>query len=242
MNIDYTQHYLKWHDESDNHRAAMIAHYQQLLTPRLLKSRDLKVLDIGCGMGFALLALREMGFIDLQGVEQDEGQAASCRSKHLDVTLTDNTIAFLEQRTGNYDLIISLDVLEHLPVGIQIEFVRSISRALRPEGQFICTVPNANSSLASRWRYIDWTHTTSFTEHSLDFLLTNGGLTDIKICGHEFNRRPKHVWLPVGGARHWWAFRFFRLFRRLEMMAELGPTQGRTIPLSLNLIDRKSVV
>lgn len=234
--MDYTQHYLKWHNESDAHRAEMIAHYRQLLEPHLSESRNLKVLDIGCGMGFALLALREMGFTKLQGVERDEGQAASCRLKNIDVTLTDNTIELLKQRPRYYDLIICLDVLEHIPVDIQIDFVQAICNSLQFGGQFICTVPNASSTLASRWRYIDWTHTISFTEHSLDFLLTTGGFADIKVVGYEFGRRPKNVWLPVGGTRHWWAFRFFRLFRRLEMMAELGPAQGRAVPLSLNLI------
>ena len=48
--------------------------------------------------------------------------------------------------------------------------------------------------------------------------------------------RPKWFFLPVGGSRHWWALKFFRLFRRLEVMAELGPDQGKKVPLSLNLL------
>ena len=236
MKIDYTRYYLKWHDDSDAHRTAMIAHYRNLLEALLPADKGAKVMDVGCGMGFALLSLREMGFSHLSGVESDAGQAKSCQAKKLDVTLADDTIEFLKQRSGTYDLIICLDVIEHIPVAIQLAFVHALSGALRPGGKLICTVPNANSAMAARQRYNDWTHAASFTEHSLDFLLYNGGFTDIQVKGHEFNRRPKTVWLPVSGARHWWAFRFFRLFRRLEVMAELGPGQGRTVPLSLNLI------
>ena len=236
MKIDYTRYYLKWHDDSDAHRTAMTSHYRNLLEALLPADKGAKVMDVGCGMGFALLSLREMGFSHLSGVESDAGQAKSCQAKKLDVTLAEDTIEFLKQRAGAYDLIICLDVIEHVPVSVQMDFVCAISGALRPGGRFICTVPNANSGLAARQRYIDWTHAASFTEHSLDFLLYNGGFTDIQVKGHEFNRRPNTVWLPVSGARHWWAFRFFRLFRRLEVMAELGPGQGRTVPLSLNLI------
>jgi hypothetical protein len=100
----------------------------------------------------------------------------------------------------------------------------------------VLTVPNANASLGMRWRYNDWTHTASFTEHSLDFVLFNAGFRKINVSPAEFVRRPKWYFLPIGGARHWWAFCFFRLFRRLEMMAELGPEQGRQVPLSLNLL------
>lgn len=236
MSIDYTRYYLKWHDDSEAHRASMIAHYRQFLGPLLSVSRDAAVLDVGCGMGFALLALQELGFSRLHGVECDAGQVKSCRAKNLNVTLTADTTAFLSQHSSVYDLIICLDVIEHIPVPEQMKFIQALGGALRPGGGFICTVPNANSALASRWRYNDWTHSSSFTEHSLDFLLYHGGFDQIKVSGYEFNRRPKHFWLPVSGARHWWAFRFFRFLRRLEMMAELGPGQGRSVPLSLNLI------
>jgi hypothetical protein len=114
--------------------------------------------------------------------------------------------------------------------------MQAVQHALRPGGTLICTVPNANSSLASRYQHIDWTHQCSFTEHSLDFLLHHGGFSPIQIMEVEYLERPQLWWLPVSGGRHWWAFRFFRLWRRLEMMAELGPSQGRQVPLSLNLL------
>lgn len=236
MKLDYTRYYLKWHNDSEAHRASMISYYRRLLEPLVTLSKETAVLDVGCGMGFALLALQEMGAVRLSGVECDAGQVASCRSKGLEVSLTEDTTAFLTQQAASYDLIVCFDVIEHIPVHAQMDFIRALGGALRPGGLFVCTVPNANSALASRWRYNDWTHAASFTEHSLDFLLHHGGFSDIKVSGYEFNLRPKRVWLPIGGARHWWAFCFFRLFRRLEVMAELGPAQGREVPLSLNLI------
>lgn len=110
-------------------------------------------------------------------------------------------------------------------------------RSAQPHPSLICTVPNASSTLASRWRYIDWTHHSSFTERSLDFLLFNGGFKTVQVLPVEFMVRPANWWLPVmSGARAWWAFRFFRFIRRLQMMAELGPEQGQAMPLSLNLM------
>lgn len=236
MKIDYTRYYRKWHNDSDSHRESIIAHTINLLSDHLPNDRSGAVLDVGCGMGFAILALRKLGFGTLKGVECDRGQAQSCWDKGLDVTLTDDTLDYLRGQAAQFDLIIALDVLEHIPVAAQMDFIEAIGAALRPGGRFICTVPNANSALASRWRYNDWTHSCSFTEHSLDFLMFHGGFDEIRISPCEFVRRPKTVWLPVSGARHWWVFKFFRLLRRLEMMAELGPAQGRTVPLSLNIL------
>jgi predicted TPR repeat methyltransferase len=194
------------------------------------------VLDVGCGMGFALLTMKHLGFTSLTGVEVDAGQVASCQAKGLNVEQAPDTISWLRDRPASADLILCLDVLEHVPVLQQIDFARAIRSALSDSGLLICTVPNANSALAARWRYNDWTHSSSFTEHSLDLVLWNGGFKQIDIQPVEFNTRPKRVWLPVGGARHWWAFKFFRLIRRLQLMAELGPGQGRVVPLSLNIL------
>lgn len=215
----------------------MTAHYRRLLGPHLPADQSAAVLDVGCGGGYALAALREMGFTRLAGVEGDAGQTASCVKKGLAVELAQDTVAFLHARPGQFQLLLCLDVLEHVPHATQLSFVAALAGALSPGGRLLCTVPNANSVLASRWRYNDWTHHGSFTEHSLDMLLHSGGFTDIQIGAAEFLTRPANWWLPfASGARHWWAFRFFRTWRRLEIMAELGPQHGRTVPLSLNLL------
>ena len=215
----------------------MSAFYRRVLGPHLAAEKAAPVLDVGCGGGYALAALREMGFTRLAGVESDAGQVASCGKKGLSVELAADTLAFLNERVGNFQLILCLDVIEHIPHNAQLPFAAALAAALAPGGTLVCTVPNANSTLAGRWRYNDWTHHCSFTEHSLDLLLHSAGFTDIRVSEVEFLTRPANWWLPfASGARHWWAFRFFRCWRRLEVMAELGPQHGRTVPLSLNLL------
>ena len=237
MNIDYSHYYRRWHPETPEHQAEMSAFYRRVLGQHLPADKSAAVLDVGCGGGYALTALREMGFTHLTGVESDVGQVASCVKKGLSVELAADTIAFLRQRAGQFQLLLCLDVLEHVPHDVQLPFAAALAGALTPGGRLICTVPNANSTLAGRWRYIDWTHHCSFTEHSLDLLLHSAGFADIQVCEVEFLTRPANWWLPLAsGARHWWGFRFFRTWRRLEVMAELGPQHGRTVPLSLNLL------
>ena len=238
MNIDYTRYYLKWHQNTPEHRASMVAMYQRILGPYLPQNRQARMLDVGCGMGFALSTLQSLGFQHLEGFDCDTGQVQACVQAGLNVTQVpvEETLAHLRARAGVFDFVLSLDVLEHIPVNAVMEVVAAIAGTLRPGGVFLCTVPNANNLIAERWRYNDWTHHNSFTEHSLDFLLYNGGFQDIQIHPIEFQTKPPRAWLPVGAAKHWWLFRFFRLWRRLEMMAELGPAQGRAVPLSLNLL------
>lgn len=236
LNLDYTRHYLKWHKNTSSHRALVAKYYQDLLGPYLPKNLDALVLDVGCGMGLALSYLRSAGFKNIEGVDADAGQVKLARESGLPVFHSTDTKKFLLEKTGAAGCVLCLDVLEHIPKKEQIGFLQAVCLSLAPGGRLILTVPNANSALGMRWRYIDWTHESSFTEHSLDFVLFHAGFGKISILPAGAVRRPKLFFLPVSGTRYWWAFCFFRLFRRLEMMAELGPDQGRNVPLTLNLL------
>jgi SAM-dependent methyltransferase len=214
----------------------MSSHHQRILKPHLPLNPDSAVLDVGCGMGFALESLRQLGYRHLEGFDTDNNQVALAQKGGLPVVWAENPLSFLAERAGSKDLILCLDVLEHVPKTGQLAFASAIRQALKPGGRLILTVPNASAALASRWRYIDWTHETSFTEHSIDFLLFNSGFSKISVFASEFGVRPKWIFLPRKSTLLWALFQFYRLWRRGEMIAELGPEQGRAIPLSLNLL------
>jgi SAM-dependent methyltransferase len=214
----------------------MSSHYQRILKAHLPSNPDSAVLDVGCGMGFALESLRQLGYLQLEGFDTDKNQVALAQKGGLPVVWAENPLSFLAERAGSKDLILCLDVLEHVPKAGQLAFASAIRQALKPGGRVILTVPNASSALASRWRYIDFTHETSFTEHSIDFLLFNSGFSKISVFASEFGVRPKWIFLPRKSTLLWALFRFYRSWRRGEMIAELGLEQGRAIPLSLNLL------
>lgn len=146
---------------------------------RLTLPLDSKILDVGCGFGFALGGLRLLGYHNVTGVEQSPQQAEVCRNAGFHVDVTDDTVAWLKDQPESFDGIVLFDVLEHVPVSIQIDFLRAIHHALRPNGKLMLTVPNANSILAARWLFNDYTHKSSFTEHSLNFVLKNSGFKNI---------------------------------------------------------------
>lgn len=236
MSVDYTKYYLKWHKNTPTYRSAVANQYRTLIGHHLPINKSGLILDIGCGIGLALGFLKREGYLQIEGVDTDAGQIKLASEHNLPVRWVPDSVAYLRDKKGAASCILCLDVLEHISKALQMDFLRALGEALQPGGRLILTVPNANSVLAPRWRYNDWTHEISFTEHSLDFVLAHAGFEKIKILPAEVRPRPRLFFLPVSGSRHWWAFQFFRLFRRLEMMAELGPEQGRKIPLSLNLI------
>lgn len=226
--FNYGLHYSKWHNDSKEHQIKMINMYENMIKHQLPKDKKSRILDIGCGMGFLMLTLKKLGYQNVKGIEISKEQADSCLRKNLDVTLTDDSISTLTANQEWFDIIFCMDVLEHIPINQQIPFVSAIFAALKPGGKFVCTVPNANSTLASRWRYIDWTHVTSFTEHSIDFLLKNTGFEKTDI-------RPSDPFVEEKTLLQKVILKFTRWFRRMEMIAELGE-EGKDIPLSVNLL------
>ena len=233
-NIDYSRHYKNWHSDTEEHIHKMNLLYSAIIAKHFPPDKNIQVLDVGCGMGFLMLALKTAGYQFIKGIDSDEQQVMSCRQKKLDVSLVNNGADFLNENRGKYDLITAFDVLEHIPASNQIDFVKSIYESLKPGGIFIATVPNANSVLASRNRYIDHTHHVLFTEVSLDFVLYNGGFRYIEINPLDYIIRSA----SLRSFLHRILLSYFRFRRRLEMIAELGTTWGKKIPLSFNLIGK----
>lgn len=242
--IDYSYYYKKWHKDTPGHIEEMKRYFKRILSKYLPIDRNISILDIGCGMGFTMLALQDLGYYNIEGIEIDKEQCRSCWNKNLKVTHVDDSTDYLKKRPENYDLILCLDLIEHIPLIEQIDFLSMVFFSLKPKGKIICTVPNANSVLACRWRYNDWTHHISFTEYSLDFLLYSCGFRNIQIFEVEFLEFPKFDQLFSKRIFKKWFWKwilqciFFclvRTFRRIEMIAELGWDEGKKVPLSLNL-------
>jgi SAM-dependent methyltransferase len=249
-NLDYGRYYGRYHHDSPEHQRWQVDFNRRLLAGRLPPLRNTPALDVGCGMGFAMLYLGEEGFDPVEGIDVDPGQVQSCLDKGLAAYLVEDSVHFVDQRAEQYGLILAMDVLEHLVQADQLALTRVLHKALLPGGHFICSVPNANSSVAMRQRYNDFTHYSSFTEESLDFLLYHAGFRQIEIDGYEFYQPPHQKELaPKNFARlrHFlsylvreyarWGLRgLVRGWRRLELWAEFGFDVGGRMPLSLNLI------
>jgi 2-polyprenyl-3-methyl-5-hydroxy-6-metoxy-1,4-benzoquinol methylase len=179
---DYTLHYAKWEPADEEQRSRQIDALRDELRPLLPQpAAQTRVLDVGCGTGAVMSALLRYGFQDVSGIDVDKGQVAATVAKGLRAERTTDTAAYLRERPGRYDVVVLRDVLEHVPPAFQIELCRAIGVALSPGGRLVVQVPNANNPVGMRWRYIDFTHHSSFTEHSLHFVLANAGFERISI-------------------------------------------------------------
>ena len=224
------------HYENIFDRPEAVDFFAKTLAPHLPDNQSIRILDIGCATGLALKALKTLGYTNVEGIDINAAQVKTTCDRGLIAHHVEKTSAWLGAQSDSFDFIMATDVLEHMSPEEQVDTLKAIQENLAPAGQFVCTVPNANSVIASRWRYIDLTHRTSFTESSLRSLLLSAGFSRFEITGSDPflifdqpNALPKKF---VSSALR----KFVRMTRRVELVAELGPDEGLKIPININLL------
>lgn len=126
--------------------------------------------DIACGAGEMLYALKAAGYSNIEGIDISPEQVAQARTVCASVGEGD-AIAFLRARPRHYDLITALNVIEHFGKDEVFELLEVIHAALRPGGRLILQTPNAESPWGLTMRYGDLTHEICYSPRSLAQLL-----------------------------------------------------------------------
>jgi SAM-dependent methyltransferase len=139
------------------------------------------VLDFGCGRGELVEVLNARG-IRAEGVDPDAGMVAEAHGNGRAVHLGDG-LAFLRDRPAN-DLgaVISVHVVEHLPLEVLVELLELAAARLRPGGIFIAETPNPMSLIVLGNSYIlDPTHVWPLHPSLLTFLAERAGFRDVSL-------------------------------------------------------------
>lgn len=96
-----------------------------------------RILDVGSGTGGNLAMLSRFGSVI--GIEADDMALSLCKSRSSVIVLKGNLPHDLPDFTERFDLIILLDVLEH--IDDDLATLKCLERLLYPNGVLIVTVP-----------------------------------------------------------------------------------------------------
>lgn len=145
-----------------------------------MASRRGAVLDVGCGSGNLMEALRARGHGDLYGVDFDPKAIQVAREAGLDVSVGE--VSDVGRR--DFDIVLMNHVIEHLPS--PEDTLREVRLHLKPGGTFIVRTPNSRSFLARRfgsdWRGLEPPrHLNIFTTKSLGQLAAKTGFRPVEI-------------------------------------------------------------
>jgi len=148
----------------------------------LPQKRDARILDIGCGMGQFLYFLKKEGYTNAIGIDVSKEQVDFARDFGEFNVILANAFDFLPKNKG-FDAIVGNDIIEHIPREKLLTFLELIYDSLSPGGKVILKTGNMSNPFGLQARYIDITHETGFTEHSLQQVLGVAGFRDVIING-----------------------------------------------------------
>jgi len=207
-----------------------LSHYPQveaLIRRHVPPERNSRILDLGCGHGNVLQCLATLGYSRAEGVDASREQVELAhRLGRMNVQQGD-IVEFASRFSAELDVVLLIDVLEHVDKQATVDLLDTVRRALRPGGKLVIHVPNAEGIFGMRVRYGDFTHETSYTTQSIAQVL--------RVCGFEhietFEERPIVHGLK-SLVRHW-LWRLLTLRERLLLLAETGSSSAI---LSQNMI------
>jgi len=149
----FPRDYLSIYDDYDFNKNYRLNYYEYLphiihslekklilmkrIFPELSFDKQIKLLDVGCGIGFYVHAAKLLGF-DSYGIDIDKKSIEIAKGIGLKVELSD--ILDLEFRNNYFDIIKMKQVLEHLPNPSHV--LRKIYYLLKKDGVLIIDVPN----------------------------------------------------------------------------------------------------
>lgn len=185
----------------------------------LPKESHAKCLDLGCGAGQVLHALRSAGYADVIGVDASAECVAITQNKGFTVFHADLR-DYLLQCSDSFDLICAFDLIEHFGKHEILDVLRLIWKTLKPHGCFILQTPNALSPWASHYRYGDLTHELIFSPACLKSTLRLTGFVDLEIreVGPYFHG-------PKSAAR-WCLWKMIWALCAVWNLAEIGSLNG----------------
>lgn len=147
--------------------------------PLLLGAHD--VMDVGCGRGELLEALRARGVV-ARGVDTNHAMVEICRARGLDVEESD-ALAFLQrQPAGTLGGLVAIQVVEHFAPAYLTAFLAAASHAMAPGAPLVLETINPACWAAFFDTYIrDLTHQRPLHPDTLQYLVQASGFRDVDV-------------------------------------------------------------
>ena len=183
----------------------------------LPSEKTARILDIGCGTGDFLSYLNSNNYTNSLGIDISKEQIDHCRI-HVTkkVQLINNLDAFLKENKNSFDFILMNDIIEHIEKEEVIDTLSLVLASLKENGVVVIRTVNLKNRWGMAVRYMDFTHTTGFTQESIKQVMLTAGFKNVSLVSEIH---------PVYDIKSFIRISLKRLFEfiyRLEYIASFG--------------------
>ncbi len=187
--------YDRYHRQNDEYAGVIsrtnctywyILEYLHLAVPKL---SNLRVLDVGCGVGTLPLYLAKHGAL-VRGIDIS-ARAIRIAQKAAELSGLDDAATFeeveLKRGAKKYDLVVCSEVIEHIPN--DVAFMKQLASHLKPGGVLLLTTPSRDNVLHQLSFYEEFDkevgHLRRYTEEEVIQLIEQVGLEVVKLRSVE---------------------------------------------------------
>jgi SAM-dependent methyltransferase len=148
----------------------------QLIRRHFPAERSATILDLGCGHGILVYFAGLAGYRNATGVDTSAEQVEEARRLGIEGVVAGDIMETLRSLPdASQDVLIAIDVVEHLRKEEFLDLADEVMRTLKEGGRWIIHAPNAASPFFGMIRYGDYTHEQAFTPNSIKQLLLTVG-------------------------------------------------------------------
>ncbi len=177
----YEEYYLRVNPPTKRNYERKARGYRRRFAKLLDELDPATCLDVASGTGMFASYLRRRGH-EVTGVDLNAALVDVAR-KNVDAEFfADDGCHFMETSGRKFDFISMLDLLEHVPHEGVVDMLKAARGALNDGGTLLVQVPNMNCLHGAGMFYVDWTHSTPFTERSLEHVARLAGFGRITHC------------------------------------------------------------
>ena len=214
--------------DAENQFSPRQPYIQEMIRRHIPTDRKVHIFDAGCGSGAWLYFLQRAGYEDLMGVDGSPEQVAQAHRFGLTfVTCQELRSSLASFEANSLDVLLFMDVLEHLTRQELLDVLDDAFRVLRPGGKCIAHMPNAAGLFGMEIRYGDLTHEIAFTPGSARQVFTLIGFQQVQ-CFED-----KPIVHGLFSGLRWLVWELGTLPVRLLRAAEAG---GTSFVLSQNML------
>jgi 2-polyprenyl-3-methyl-5-hydroxy-6-metoxy-1,4-benzoquinol methylase len=157
------------------------AYYRANYLSRMPANLDARILVISCGPGYLVQMLKDRGYRAVLGIDSDPKKVEVATRHSLPCEVA-HAFEYLQDKSGQFDVIIPEQELNHLTLDETIDFLRLCRQALRPAGRVVVYAMNgANPLVGSENLSHNIDHFYNVTEYSLQQILGLAGFGRIDV-------------------------------------------------------------